>query len=85
MIDTPRGPVEVVLQEVRGLRRGSGWNWYWVARRKGKVDWSEGSTAQEAIRRATLLAGGKAPGWLAKAASEAEEQLQLASAQPPHA
>lgn len=58
MIDTPRGPVEVVRQEMRGLRRGSGWNWYWVARRKGKVDWSEGSTAQEAnVERPCSRAG----------------------------
>jgi hypothetical protein len=75
IIATARGPVEVVRQEMRGLRRGSGWTWSWVARRKGKVDWSEGSTAQEAIRRATLLPAGKPPGWLAKAASDAERQL----------
>lgn len=55
IIATPRGPVEVVRQQMRGLRGGSAWTWSWVARRKGKVDWSEGPTAQEAIRRATLL------------------------------
>jgi hypothetical protein len=80
IIDTPRGPVEVVRQEMRGLPRGTGWTWFWVARRKGKTDWSEGSTAQEAIRRATLLPAGKPPTWLAKAASDAETQLQAASA-----
>jgi hypothetical protein len=32
MIATPRGLVEVVLQEMRGLRRGSGWSCFWVAR-----------------------------------------------------
>ena len=40
IIATPRGPVQVVRQEMRGLRRGSGWTWFWLARRKGKVDWS---------------------------------------------
>lgn len=85
VIDTPRGLVEVARQQMRGLRRGSGWTWSWVARRKGKVDWSDGSTAQEAIRRATLLPAGKPPGWLANAASDAERQLQPASAQPPDA
>ena len=85
IIATPRGPVEVARQEMRGLRRGSGWTWFWVARRKGKIDWSDGSTAQEAIRRATLLPAGKPPGWLVKAASDAETQLQPASAQPPDA
>ena len=63
-IATPRGAVEVVRQEMRGLRRGSGWTWFWLARRQGKVDWSEASTAQEAIRRATLLPAKKPPGWL---------------------
>jgi hypothetical protein len=27
---TPRGHVEVARQEMRGLRRGSGWRWFWV-------------------------------------------------------
>jgi hypothetical protein len=77
--------VEVVRQDVRGLRRGSGWTWFWLARRKGKVDWSEPSTAQEAIRRATLLPAKKPPGWLTKAAYDAESQLQPASTEPPGA
>jgi hypothetical protein len=85
IIATPRGPVEVVRQEMHGLRRGSGWTWFWVARRTGTVDWCEGTTAQEAIRRATLLPAGKPPVWLTKAASEAERQLQPASAEPPDA
>ena len=85
IIATPRGPVEVARQEMRGLRRGSGWTWFWVARRKGKIHWSDGSTAQEAIRRATLLPAGKPPGWLVKAASDAEAQLQPAGAEPPDA
>lgn len=86
IIATPRGPVEVVRQEMRGLRRGSVWTWFWVARRKGKVDWCEGPTAQEAIRRATLLPPRKQPGWLTKAASDAERQLQpVTGAEPPDA
>lgn len=84
-IATPRGPVEAVRQEMRGLRRGTGWTWLWVARRGGKVDWCEGSTPQEAIRRATLLPAGKPPAWLIKAASEAERVLQPAGAEPPDA
>lgn len=82
IIATPRGPVEVVRQQMRGLRGGSAWTWSWVARRKGKVDWSEGPTAQEAIRRATLLPAGKPPGWLAKAASDAERQLVANELEP---
>jgi hypothetical protein len=67
---------------MRGLRRNSGWTWFWVARRKGKIDWSDGSTVQEAIRRATLLPAGKLPGWLVEAASDAETRLQPTSATP---
>jgi hypothetical protein len=85
IIATPRGPVEVARQQIRGLRRGSGWTWVWVARRQGKVDWVEGSTAQEGIRRATLLPAGKPPGWLTKAAADAETRLETASAEPPEA
>src|SRR6266513_689942 len=72
---TPRGPVEVLRQEVRGLRQGSSWTWFWVARRKGRGDWSEASTAREAIRKATLLPPRKAAAWLVDAASEAERQI----------
>jgi hypothetical protein len=38
VIATPCGLVEVARQEMRGLRRNSGWTWFWVARRKGKID-----------------------------------------------
>jgi hypothetical protein len=74
-VGTPRGPVEVVRQEVRGLRRNSGWRWFWAARRAGNVDWSEASTPAEAIRRAILLPARKPPEWLRQAAASAEEQL----------
>jgi hypothetical protein len=72
---TPRGRVEVPRQEMRGLRQGSGWRWFWVARRKGRGDWSEASTVREAIRKATLLPPGKPPAWLRDAGSEAERQI----------
>ena len=72
---TPRGPVEVVRQEVRGLRRNSGWTWFWMARRAGNVDWHEASTPAEAIRRAILLPARKPPAWLREAAATAEQQL----------
>jgi hypothetical protein len=62
-------------QEVRGLRRNSGWTWFWAARRAGKLDWQEASTAAEAIRRAILLPAGKPPAWLREAAATAEQQL----------
>ena len=72
---TPRGRVEVLRQETRGLRQGSGWRWFWVARRKGRADWSEASTVKEAIRKATLLPPGKPPAWLRDVSSEAERQI----------
>ena len=72
---TPRGSVEVVRQQVRGPRRGSGWRWFWLARRAGNVDWHEASTPAEAIRRAILLPARKPPAWLREAAATAEEQL----------
>ena len=72
---TPRGPVEVLRQEVRGLRRNSGWTWFWMARRAGHRDWHEAATPAEAIRRAILLPARKPPGWLREAAATAEEQL----------
>lgn len=72
---TPRGSVEVVRQQVRGLRRNSGWTWFWMARRAGSVDWHEASTPAEAIRRAILLPARKPPVWLREAAARAEEQL----------
>ena len=72
---TPRGPVEVVRHQVRGLRRNSGWTWFWMARRAGNLDWHEASTPAEAIRRAILLPARKPPVWLRDAAATAEQQL----------
>ena len=74
-VGTPRGPVEVVRQEVQGLRRNTGWTWFWMARRAGNVDWHEASTATEAIRRAILLPARKPPAWLREAGATAEQQL----------
>jgi hypothetical protein len=71
-VHTPRGPVEVVRQQWRSQRAGSPWQWEWLARRGGQRDWKQGSTAREAIRRATLLAPGKQPAWLTAAVEEAE-------------
>ena len=72
---TPRGPVEVVRQQMRGLRRNTGWTWFWMARRAGHVDWHEATTPAEAIRRAILLPARKPPVWLREAAATAEQQL----------
>ncbi len=80
-VGTPRGPVEVVRQEVRGRRRNTGWTWFWVARRAGHTDWHEASTPAEAIRRAILLPARKPPAWLREAAATAEQQL-LADGRP---
>lgn len=74
-VATPRGPVEVARQEIQGLRRNTGWSWFWMARRAGNVDWHEASTPAEAIRRATLLPARKPPEWLRRAAATAEAQL----------
>ena len=78
---TPRGKVEVVRQEVRGLRRDSGWRWFWAAHRAGTGAWSEASTAREAIRRAMLLPRRKLPAWVNEVAAEAERQLTDAGAE----
>jgi hypothetical protein len=72
---TPRGEVELVRHEMRGLRRGSSWTWFWLARRKGTGKWSEASTVREAIRRALLLAPRQLPAWLTDAAADAERRL----------
>jgi hypothetical protein len=74
-VATPRGEVEVARQEMRGLRRGSSWTWFWLARRTGSSAWSEASTTREAIRRAMLLPPRKLPAWLHNAATEAEREL----------
>jgi hypothetical protein len=66
---TPRGEVEVVRQEMRGLRRGSSWSGSGFARRRGSGGWSEASSVREAIRKAMLLPPRK-PAWLNEAAAE---------------
>ena len=80
---TLRGHVEVARHQMRGLRRASGWAWFWVARRKGLGEWCDGSTAREAIRRATLLPPRKPPAWLGEAAADAERQIMTAPEPPP--
>jgi hypothetical protein len=40
--------VEVLRQQVQGLRRNSGWSWFWMARRAGHRDWHEAGTAPAA-------------------------------------
>ena len=65
----------MVRQEMRGLRQGRSWRWFWLARRKGKADWSEASTAREAIRRATLVPPHTPPAWLKDAAADAERLI----------
>lgn len=74
-VSTPRGPVDVVQQEQRGLRGGSTWRWFWLARRRSGR-WCEANTARDAIRQATLLAPKKLPAWLHQAAADAERQVQ---------
>ena len=77
MVQTPRGAVDVVQQENRGLGKRSGWHKFWLARRTGKPGWAQATAPREAIRRALLLPAGKAPGWLMVAAAEAERKLDL--------
>jgi len=72
---TPRGELEVIRQDMRGLTRGTSWTWFWLARRKGSSGWSEASTPREAITRAMLLPPRKLPGWLSEAAAEAEREF----------
>lgn len=81
-VTTPRGPVHVARQEMRGVQGRRGWQWFWVARRGASRDWAQATPAREAIRRAVLLAGGAAPGWLADAAASAEAQI-VAGDPPP--
>ena len=76
---TPRGPVDVMHQEMRGLRKGSGWRTFWYARRAGKKDWAEATTPQEAIRRAILLPPKRRAAWLDQAVAEARSKLDAAS------
>jgi hypothetical protein len=76
-----RGQVEVLRQQMPGLRGGGSWTWFWLARRKGSGNWSE--AAREAIRRATLLPHRTLPAWLGEAAVEAERQIISAAGTPP--
>jgi hypothetical protein len=81
-VQTPRGAVDVMHQESRGLGRRSGWHNFWLARRVGKPGWAQATTPREAIRRAMLLPPGKTPGWLKVAAAEAERRLDLSEHVP---
>ena len=63
-VATPRGGIDVMHQEMRGLGSRSGWHKLWLARRTGTHDWAEATTPREAIRRAVLLPAKKTPGWL---------------------
>jgi hypothetical protein len=56
-VDTPRGPVEVMREQVRGLRRNSGWRWFWAARRVGRLDWQEASTPRRGDSQGDPVAG----------------------------
>ncbi len=76
IVETPRGPIEVVRQQWRSQRAGGRWQWEWLARRAGQRDWRQGSTAREAIRQAVLLAPGKQPKWLLDAAARASAELE---------
>jgi hypothetical protein len=75
-VPTPRGRVDVMHQEMRGLRKGSGWRTFWLARRAGKQGWAQADTPPEAIRKATLLPPKKAVAWLDQAAADARKQLE---------
>ena len=75
-VTTPRGRIDVMHQEMRGLGSRSGWHKFWLARRTGTRDWVEATTPREAIRRAVLLPAKKTPGWLDAAVREAERQLE---------
>lgn len=76
-MQTPRGAIDVMHEESRGLGKRGGWNKFWLARRTGKPGWAQATTPREAIRRAMLLPAGKTPGWLKVAAAEAERKLDL--------
>lgn len=74
-ISSPRGAVEVVCQQWRSQRRDSRWEWVWIARRRGQMEWRQATSAREAIRQATLVAAGKHPAWLVQAAARAGREL----------
>lgn len=73
IVRTPRGPVRVARQEMRGLRHGSDWRWFWMARRENAHQWFQATTAREAIRRAVTAPPRAKAAWLDKAAAEAEQ------------
>jgi len=75
----------VVRQQWRSERAGRGWQWEWLARRRGQSDWRQGGTAREAIRQATLLPPGKQPGWLTSAVAEAGRELAPQRVEAPEA
>jgi hypothetical protein len=81
-VETPRGAVDVMHQESRGLGKRSGWSKFWLARRIGRPGWVQATTPSEAIRRAMLLPAGKTPSWLKIAAAEAERRLDSPGATP---
>jgi hypothetical protein len=84
-VTTPRGRIDVMHQEMRGLGSRSGWHKFWLARRSGTHDWAEATTPREAIRRAVLLPAKKAPAWLDVAVRETERQLELEDTAEPRA
>ena len=81
-VQTPGGPVDVVRQQWRSQRPGSLWQWELLARRDGKRDWKQRTTAREAIRQATLLPPGRQPGWLTAAVEDAERGMSAQPSEP---
>jgi hypothetical protein len=67
-------------QEMRGLRKGSGWRTFWLARLAGKQDWAQADMPHAAIRKASLLPPKKRTAWLDQAATDAQKQLEDAYA-----
>jgi hypothetical protein len=80
---TRRSHVEVARQELRGLRRASGWTCFWVARRQGRGEWCDASTSREANGRAALFAPRKPPAWLGAAAVLTVERQIMTAPEPP--
>jgi hypothetical protein len=46
-VTTPRGRIDAMHQEMRGLGSRSGWHKFWLARRTGTHDWAEATTPRE--------------------------------------
>ena len=65
-------------QEMRGLRKGSGWQTFWLARRAGRQDWVQADTPHEATRKAMLLPPKRRTAWLNQAAARRTKQLEKA-------